>query len=293
MKTEQIILTPQIAEHLLQTSENNRTVKSVNVNNIANDITNGRWQLNGESIKLDTSGRLIDGQHRCLGVIKAQKPVATLLVTDLSPENYKTIDMRCVKRSLPDILSMKGRKNTLHTAAIANSLYGILYQTLPYTPERFGYPSLSFDMAERIIKHFEIEKNYENSKKGALDFRGSGLTTTMLVAMKCVTRKISESKSDMFMNQLQTGADLPRNSPVFLLRTRVIREAVAKTKLSPKEMWALLIKTWNYCYDDVRRKTLRWNKEELFPSISGLESSEIDWALLSDLVKKNSKNARG
>ena len=107
IKTEIVTLTPQMAHELLSANNNNRKLRTREVERYARDIIAGNWQFTGEAIKVDWNGNLIDGQHRSNAVIMANKSIQVLLITGLSPETQSVIDV-AVKRTAVDALRWAG-----------------------------------------------------------------------------------------------------------------------------------------------------------------------------------------
>lgn len=74
------ILTPEIAEYLISIgAKTNQNPSKERVNWYAQKIKNGQWEFNGEDIKVNSSANYLDGQHRCLAVIKAGIPIESVL----------------------------------------------------------------------------------------------------------------------------------------------------------------------------------------------------------------------
>lgn len=78
-------------------------------------------------------------------------------------------------------------------------------------------------------------------------------------------------KADTFFERLETGADLSSDSPIYLLRERMIRNRRDKAKLPTWVIMALSIKAWNAFAMDRPMKHLRFSTEgntvETFPEI--------------------------
>jgi hypothetical protein len=94
------IITPEDARSFLLNnfkSKNvrNRKISSRTVNNYVNDIKNNRWKV-GAPIVFDENEALIDGQTRCTAVIKAQKPILSLVVRGVDTNVFDSLD--CGKR---------------------------------------------------------------------------------------------------------------------------------------------------------------------------------------------------
>ena len=74
-------ITPAIAREYLKKNTNNyRKLSRATMRSYAEDIKNGRWELNGETIVFDENGELKNGQHRLSGIVLANKPADILVV---------------------------------------------------------------------------------------------------------------------------------------------------------------------------------------------------------------------
>lgn len=107
METRVEFITPEIAIRYLAGNENNRKVSPGVVKQYCESVKRGEWRLNGESIKFDTDGNLLDGQHRLYAIIKAGIGVRTLVTRGLDREVFVTIDIG-KKRTASDCLGMIG-----------------------------------------------------------------------------------------------------------------------------------------------------------------------------------------
>ena len=80
MKTSIETITPQLAKDILANNNLNRNINATIVGHYADAISRGQWELNGEAIKIAHDGRLLDGQHRLMAVIKSDTPITTLVI---------------------------------------------------------------------------------------------------------------------------------------------------------------------------------------------------------------------
>lgn len=109
-------ITPQDAERILKESEKafseseggfkQRNRRKDTVTAYAEDMAAGRWKENGETIKFDSEGRLIDGQHRLAAVVRANTPIQFFVVRGLDNSVMDTIDYG-VKRSIENALQFQ------------------------------------------------------------------------------------------------------------------------------------------------------------------------------------------
>ena len=82
-------ITPETAASMLQLNTGNRPVVAKHVTAIAREITEGRWQINGDTVCF-SDDRLVDGQHRLMAIIKAGIPIQTFVVRGISSESFIT-----------------------------------------------------------------------------------------------------------------------------------------------------------------------------------------------------------
>jgi hypothetical protein len=115
-------VTPDMAASLLGTMRGNRTLRKKVVERYAREMMTGKWLLNGESIKIAQSGRLVDGQHRLNAVIMAKKPVQMHIVRGIDEEGVITLDTG-VGRSFADWGVIGGRSYASAVGPVARWWY--------------------------------------------------------------------------------------------------------------------------------------------------------------------------
>ena len=121
-------ITPAKAREYLKKNTNNyRKMSRATIRSYAEDIKNGRWQLNGETIVFGKNGILKDGQNRLAAIVQANKPADILVVRGVD-DSVNTYNIG-KKRTDTDILNAEGFEcdNTLIAAAniIVNRFSGV------------------------------------------------------------------------------------------------------------------------------------------------------------------------
>ncbi|MBO7732139.1 MAG: hypothetical protein J6S67_06295 [Methanobrevibacter sp.] len=105
IKFNLVEITPEKADEWLQkrNTENYRNYKPSAEYLYKKDMKDGNWLFNGDTIKFDTNGNLIDGQHRLKAIKESETTQKYIVVEGLDPECTKTIDIG-FKRSVEDYL---------------------------------------------------------------------------------------------------------------------------------------------------------------------------------------------
>ena len=111
MKVRIETITPDIARAYLAHNMVNRAVSSNRVDAYAKTMKAGNWQLNGEAIRFNKNGELIDGQHRLLAIIKAGISVQMVVMSDI--DNSVSVYDRGRNRSVTDALVIEGMDRRL------------------------------------------------------------------------------------------------------------------------------------------------------------------------------------
>ena len=88
-----ITITPDEAKRLLeQDNRNFRKVSRGEVAKYTNSMKEGKWRFNGDSIALDASGLVKDGQHRLIACMESQIPMKVFPIrinSDINIDNKK------------------------------------------------------------------------------------------------------------------------------------------------------------------------------------------------------------
>ena len=134
MRSEVIVVTPEMAKVWLENNHVNRSISQYRVDGYARDMLNGNWVLNGEAIKIGKLGDLKDGQHRLSAIVKAGVPVATLVVFDV--DDSANVFDRGRTRSVRDSLVIAGFPDYLTSNSnIATAKLGLYVQKERYSTD--------------------------------------------------------------------------------------------------------------------------------------------------------------
>lgn len=254
-------ITPQIAEALLKQNIGNRSINVDHVARLAKAIDSDNFELNGDTIRIDENGGLIDGQHRLSACVKANKPFQTLVVRGLPRKTFLTIDQGKI-RSHGDTLSVLNVKNGKDIGAALKIVERYFTSRLPVGKVNFTN--------QEIVALLEKYPDIVDATSGVLHTKGL-LSRSTAIACKYLFRKKDEQLADRFFESIISGQDLQEGSPVYILRERLMRNAMGKAKLGQEYIVALTIKAWNSLRSGKEIKTLRFREngdfQESFPVV--------------------------
>ena len=92
IKSEIKLVSPELAKQYLLCNEQNRRIREGWVNYLAFCMRNQEWKLTHQGIAFSDNGRLLDGQHRLLAVIKSKTPARMMVSSGWDESVFSAID---------------------------------------------------------------------------------------------------------------------------------------------------------------------------------------------------------
>jgi len=265
LKAQVISVTPELATEWLARGGVNRRVSQKHVMRLAQQMKDGQWLLNGEAIKFNINGELLDGQHRLAAILRHGKPVEMMVICGMPTETFSTLDTG-KRRNLADALSIVGEKNVFELAASLTLLWRFQHGVLTGIA-RDNYPSHAdclrllastdglrpaLTVAQGVRKHIRIR-------------------SSVVAVAYFLTHAADPEGADKFFKHLKEGTGLSMYDPIFRLRERMLAEATARQKMTQTELLALFIKAWNYWRvgREVQQLVWKYRAGEEFPEVQG------------------------
>jgi hypothetical protein len=131
-------ITPTQAEAYLTKNQNNRRVRQTAVDAYAADMKEGRWRLHHQGIAFSTTGRLLDGQHRLMAIVKAGIAVPMMVSWNVDESTFTVID-HGRKRDAGDALE------SFVGFGAPNYVSGVVRAALLRTREKNGHNTVTDD----------------------------------------------------------------------------------------------------------------------------------------------------
>ena len=287
-------ITPRMAEEWLKTMVKNRIPSDAVVYDYGTQMQEGRWIVNGETIKFDSEGHMFDGQHRCLACMISGKPFKSYVVRGIKDErSFSTVDVGKL-RNHSDIFSMSGFSDYSSASTSALFLYYYEHNLLtlrgPKTVSRTEKGGMSQQLRELLGKQDKARRRTDVSKeeliKFAMPIREKIIESLSLLKQK-KTRKLipvtllapchylfaqkNKFEADQFVEQVIGGVGLMSNNPIYCLRERLIANQGMRAKtghtLNRWTQAALVIKAWNKVRAGEKITRLNIYESEDFPRV--------------------------
>lgn len=237
---QKIVLTKAIAQELLSRNTHNRKVNETYIRSLIGDIDAGRWKFNGESIIIAEDGTVNDGQHRIIAVSRANRPIEVMLVYGVSASSQDTVDIGRA-RSAGDMIQLRGGPNYNTVAAAAGNL--IRWEAGTFKSGAGGAKGRVYhDSKTAIVEYYfshkdEFDLAHEAMMQHNYNVIG-GRSFWLFLAI--LFARVDAAAMIGFMDQVGTGANLPDESPVLKLRSRLL---VGRFQMPVKT--ELAIRAWN------------------------------------------------
>lgn len=264
-------ITPQVAAKMLEGNRDNRPVAKTRVATYAHDIERGRWRLTGDPIKVNGSD-LIDGQHRLLACLMADKPFTTAVARGVSLAAHAAIDTG-MTRTLAHELRWQSEK---HYAVLASAI-NLGWQ---YDNETTGKVVASrADHLAWLAANGSVRESIAACM--AMRTKVPGLhATSFCVTHFLITREHTRDLADRFAENVAAGTDYADGDPALALRTYAATVAASRlTRPSGLEWLAVTIKAANAWIEGRPVKTLRWRRvgqsREQFPRLISSEEASL------------------
>ncbi len=237
---EVVAVTPALAQEWLAKNDVNRTIRSHNVSKYARNMGAGQWAMTGEPIKFSRFGKLLDGQHRLLAVIKSGATVKMLVVRGLDEESQVEMDSGA-KRSASDALAFLGESNTALLAASARLI--LLAVTGLINEDRKKHALSNGEIAEFVNKNADIRDAVNAAERWR---RYIDAPPSVVCAAYYFLAQVHETKAAVFFDSLASRANVPAGSAILALDSRLRSIRKNGTRPSQRDYLNLFFKAWNY-----------------------------------------------
>lgn len=214
MKITISTVTPERAAELLEGNVDNRRLDPSRVRKYANEIRSGQWKTTGDTIKIATTGRVLDGQHRLAAIVEAGVPVELAIATKVDEAVFPVLDSGKA-RTTGDVLKIAGIKSSTVTATVAKML--ILFDA--------GIDPNNSKAGELVSKTDMLEFALANEKallaavqRGSVLYNRVGGNWASWAAFAFATAAVDPEGLEEFVEAVVSGVGLCHGDPRLTLR---------------------------------------------------------------------------
>jgi len=271
-KKESIMITCKVetidrdaAERYLNLDKgNNRPFSRNHLGDLIGRQMRGEWVVNGDTIRFDNAGQLRDGQHRLRMVKQTGKPIEVVVVRDIDPEAFITMDVGR-KRSFGDVLFIEKEENHTQLATTTAWIWRYLNRKM------YGAHLGSYEQLQMVLHgHPQIRDSISFYKQ--LDhLPGEPAYAAISTATHYLFSRVDVEAANDFLKKYVTGFNIPESDAIGVLRGQIVKYASDVRKPSGDQIFALICRAWNASRvnQPVKKKWTLPGKKQASPRITG------------------------
>lgn len=211
-RPDKVLVTVEMAKKWLSNAAPNRPIRALAVAKCVAEILEGEWKYNGDTIRFNKDGKMIDGQHRCKAIVETGMEQICLVAYDVDETAVPTID-EGTRRTSADQWGMKGLAGGKTDSAIIQQLYhwyvsghmGTTRKTLSLRASWAVYNKLDLPLFTAV-------------KARAYSTKGIHGKPSILAAIGYVAGWDNLEKFEDFVNRITTGLGMSRSDSAYFFR---------------------------------------------------------------------------
>lgn len=229
-------ITPEIAEQLLgRNADYNRNIREARVRGLVQAMTDGDFVDTGATLSVDTSGTVIDGQHRLTACVRSGVPFTAVVVTGLDPEAYDSTD-KGSKRTVGDSLKRHGFVNPNRVAALVRIL-------MAWSSGARESNIINVDIPEPAMIAYALDHREEMAAVVAQPMLVPSVVPGRVSDLvRVLTTRVDPEDAAVFSEAMRTGET--EFTGLRLAREAMMRDRIG-TSRGPFWQLGMLLRTWN------------------------------------------------
>jgi hypothetical protein len=267
---------PKLAASYLEKNPSNRPLSQKRVATFQQAIKRGEWQENGETIKFNGDGTLLDGQHRLAAIVACGSSPESLrplvwcwVVRGLSTESQETMDTGGV-RTVGMMLAIRGVKNANEVATAARMVWSYRETGEADTKGMQVAPT-----AQQVLAVVESEPSLQEWVQFGRTVQNRDpslrISKSVVAGFSLLFAEVSsDDDARAFFNQLIVP--LHQTDATAVLRLKLLQQGF-HNQIPSLILRAFVIKGWNHWINGERPARITWRaggaKREAFPVIRG------------------------
>jgi hypothetical protein len=238
MRIKQENISPNLASEILAKQAKNRTMRATHIKRLAGDMIAGRWEDNGETIKIDVEGKLIDGQHRLKAIIKSGVTLPLFVARDVPKGVIHTVDTGAT-RGVADALKIADYHAPTLLAAAARQVMRY-HENGVVDPGRMPKAVSSSEAIAFIEAHPRINEGISLTYS-----ERHFLSPAYFAALYAMIEESWEPKFFSFFDKAAKGVGIEEGCPTMYLRNDIIKMRERNEMRKTGQVFYVFIRYWN------------------------------------------------
>lgn len=238
------VITPSAAKKMLEGNTDNRKLRKFRVEQYADAIKRGMWDIQNDAITISKTGKLLNGQHRLTAIVAANTPVKCLVLRGVEDSTFASIDSG-LSRNINDALARAVGQgvNVSHISPIAKMLIAFDCGINIFDTTAMSLVQRQ-DIVDYVIKNNELLEWSKNIGAKA-DNAVGGVRTAWGVFAVLAAMKHGKEKTEEFINFVVDGAGLKPGDAPLALRNWLSRQRGQLARNATKTNIAVFISNFN------------------------------------------------
>jgi hypothetical protein len=232
---------PALAEKYLALNKpGNRRIVKRNIDWLRREMAENRFQpMNGDTIRFNTKGELIDGQHRLHAIIATGKTYPFIVVRGVPESAFTTID-EGITRTIKDYLSMLPGLHYYNENGSAIRWCMLWYNVGSFLRKPFFTTTEKLEWYKAHPALQPLVQHYGNAR--------SALRMSIAMQASChyIIAERSPKLADEYMTALLEGLDMRRGDPRYTVREWIIKNRQAGSLYFTAHAGHVILRGWNY-----------------------------------------------
>jgi|SRR5580692_4503732 hypothetical protein len=264
-----------MARDLLTLNVGNRDVARYDLKRYAMLMRRGKWFWIGAVIKIDLTGRLIDGQKELAAVDMSDTEQIFHIQCGIDPEAHAAIDVGRLK-SLKDALTTAGFVNVNQLASTAKTIIYLTTQRKVSVNVEVGHTiehqtvidwckvKANKTLADDAISHAMVYY-------GRKEYDAKFINQTFWSVIYFLFYKIDQTKAVYFLDKLASGEDMTREGKdwqilkLYKVLNDFARKGIGNGERARDIRWRWIFRAWNHWHN--KEKNDKLEPELLSPQI--------------------------
>lgn len=236
----------QASKMLEEINVANRKISTARVLQYKTDMQTGDWKFNGDVIRIDENGVLIDGQHRLTAVAQSGIPFEFLVVRGIQSKDKHTIDSG-KSRTGGDALAIQANVAFCDSHIINGAIHAFeRYKKNGYGESSGSAKLTNSQVLESYSKHRELIDKAFSIMKSDIPMTNLLVKKVDLLFLYMTFIELDESDAKAFMTKVFTGVGIVEaKSTEKVLRDMLLDSKANVNKRSNKILVNSIFKSWN------------------------------------------------